>query len=102
MSAPACAVAFFYALLRSSVLFITSDMFVFMTVFVFSLSPSFVLCLPLLLLLYPADFQQDGCSSGARSCSRFLPVNRECFLGAGLTWGFRLRVSASVTHPETV
>ena len=46
-------------------------------------------CLSLLLFLYPADSQQDSSSLQPGSCSRFLPVKKDCFLRTVLTWGFQ-------------
>ena len=60
------------------------------------------LCLPLLLLLYPASFQQEGSSLSAWTSSRFLPVKRGLFSATVLTWEFRLWVYAPVKHLETI
>ena len=55
-----------------------------------------------LLSFGSSGFQLAASSLSARSRSRFLPVEREVFLATVLTWGFRLWVSASVKHPQTV
>ena len=64
-----------------------SDMFIFMTyvfflsLFVFSLS-----CLPLLLLLYPADFSARWFILVSQVLLKVSPVKRESFLTTVLTW----------------
>lgn len=66
-------------------------------------------CLPPLLLLYLASLQQDGSFLSAWSGSKFFSVIREfvlffsfSFLATVLTWGFKVWVSASVKHLETI
>ena len=59
-------------------------------------------CICFLYLSLPFSFSSVTTQQEAGSCSRFLPVRREFFLATVLTWRFRLWVSDSVKHLETI
>ena len=67
--------------------------------YLFSLSPSLYSLCPVSLSF--SSFNRPT-PSRRFSCSRFLPVKREFFLATALTWEFRLWVSDSVKHLETL